>query len=543
MLERLSPRRSVFLQLVTGSIAVLIAIAVFAIITTSYFLHEVDEANERRWLAGGIANQLLQLRLNEKDFLLRDAEESAFYQTGHAPSLQQHQASMELVNAWIDSLANLSKGDLSIKRLHGHVNTYGVSFNKLVSEVRAQGSANIEVMHDTTYNRSLNEIYNSVSVMEPVLASVMSNAVHDSDVARRRLALAAIIILLFGIALAVGFFYIFAANLSRMTLALESTANDIGQGKFNSRVRFNSENELGRLAVAFNRMSDNLAALVGAVRDSSSQINSSTMEIAATSKQQQATAAEIAATTNEVGSTAKEISSTSQELANTVKQVALVAEETAELAAEGQTGLTRLDTTIREVSEASGMVNERLTVLREKAETITSVVTTIIKVADQTNLLSLNAAIEAEKAGEYGRGFAVVATEIRRLADQTAVATANIEQIIKEMQSAVTASVMSMDQFSDRVRRGVETGDKVGAQLSEIIRKVQALAPHLEAVDSGMESQSKGAHMISESLSQLSASVQQTAESLAQSSRAIEQLNNVAQSLQAGVSRFSTSIA
>ena len=92
---------------------------------------------------------------------------------------------------------------------------------------------------------------------------------------------------------------------------------------------------------------------------------------------------------------------------------------------------------MRQVMDAAGSINAKLAVLNEKAGNINQVVTTITKVADQTNLLSLNAAIEAEKAGEYGRGFAVVATEIRRLADQTAVATYDIEQMVKEIQSAV----------------------------------------------------------------------------------------------------------
>jgi methyl-accepting chemotaxis protein WspA len=100
------------------------------------------------------------------------------------------------------------------------------------------------------------------------------------------------------------------------------------------------------------------------------------------------------------------------------------------------------------------------------------VVTTIARVADQTNLLSLNAAIEAEKAGEYGRGFSVVATEIRRLADQTAVATYDIEQIVREIQSAVAAGVMGMDKFSEEVRRGMSEVTQVGDQLSQIIGQV-----------------------------------------------------------------------
>src|SRR5688572_32151975 len=121
-----------------------------------------------------------------------------------------------------------------------------------------------------------------------------------------------------------------------------------------------------------------------------------------------------------------------------------------------------MEGTMRLIMDASGAITAKLAVLSEKTANINSVVTTITKVADQTNLLSLNAAIEAEKAGEYGRGFAVVATEIRRLADQTAVATSDIEQIVREIQSAVSAGVMGMDRFAEEVRTGMNDVQRVG---------------------------------------------------------------------------------
>ena len=139
-----------------------------------------------------------------------------------------------------------------------------------------------------------------------------------------------------------------------------------------------------------------------------------------------------------------------------MQEVSGVADDSASLAAKGQSSLSRMEDTMRHVMDAAAGINDKLGVLNEKAGNINQVVTTITKVADQTNLLSLNAAIEAEKAGESGRGFSVVATEIRRLADQTAVATYDIEQTVKEIQSAVTAGVMGMDKFTDQVRRGMQ---------------------------------------------------------------------------------------
>jgi methyl-accepting chemotaxis protein WspA len=218
-------------------------------------------------------------------------------------------------------------------------------------------------------------------------------------------------------------------------------------------------------------------------------------------------------------------------LAKTMNEVSAVADQTAALASGGQADLTRMEKIMPQVMEAARSINGKLAVLNEMAGNINQVVTTITKVADQTNLLSLNAAIEAEKAGEYGRGFAVVASEIRRLADQTAIATFDIELIVKEIQSAISAGVMGMDKFSEEVRHGMQDVQQVGSQLSQIIEQVQALVPRVEAVNEGMQAQATGAEQISEALLQLTQAAQQTAESLQQSTSAIDALNQVSGNL------------
>jgi len=322
---------------------------------------------------------------------------------------------------------------------------------------------------------------------------------------------------------------------------LVAAAERIAAGDLAVTVTPRSERDA--LGHALSNMAGRLSGLLSDVHRSGIQVNTSVNEIAASAREQEATATEVAAATTEIAATSREIAATSQELVRTMSEVFSAAEESATLAGQGQAGLTRMETTMRQVMDASSTINNKLAVLNEKAGNINHVVTTITKVADQTNLLSLNAAIEAEKAGEYGRGFAVVATEIRRLADQTAVATYDIDRMVKEIQSAVAAGVMGMDKFSDEVRRGMHEIEAVSGQLTQIIHQVQALAPRCEAVSDGMQAQATGAGQITEALAQLSDAAQQTIQSLRQSTVAIDGLNQAATSMHGGVSRFKLAAA
>ena len=329
-----------------------------------------------------------------------------------------------------------------------------------------------------------------------------------------------------------------AADIQGKVDELLDITTKAANGDLTGKVATNGERAIDKLAEGIQQMLDNLNTLVAQVQRSGVQVTSSATQIAATAKEQQATVTEQAASTNQIMATATEISATTKQLASTVDEVATVAEETTIAATNGQEAVKRMEATMQHMSDATKAISSKLSVLSEKASNINNVVTTITKVADQTNLLSLNAAIEAEKAGEYGLGFAVVATEIRRLADQTAVATWDIEQMVKEMQSAVSAGVMGMDKFTEEVSRGVNEVHKVGEQLVNIIDQVQTLTPRFETVNEGMQSQSLGAEQISEGMVQLNETAQQTAASLRQSNQSIEQLNDAAHNLQHAVSQF-----
>lgn len=316
-------------------------------------------------------------------------------------------------------------------------------------------------------------------------------------------------------------------------------AEKISNGNLTTQIQLSEkQDEIGKLLAAFQRMNLGLNTLIRQVQQSGIQITTSATQIAASGKQLEATVTEQVASTTEVVATAKEIASTSRQLVKTMDEVTALSGATAQAAGGGQKELFRMETTMSQLANATSSIAGKLGIISEKANNINSVVTTIAKVADQTNLLSLNAAIEAEKAGEYGLGFSVVAREIRRLADQTAVATLDIESMVKEMQVAVSTGVMEMDKFTKEVSRGVEDIQIISTQLADIIEQVQSLTPRFQEVNQGMEAQSEGAQQISEAMAQLSEASVQTADALRDINGAIAQLNDAAQGLRQEISRF-----
>ncbi|WP_334833434.1 methyl-accepting chemotaxis protein [Nostoc sp.] len=334
--------------------------------------------------------------------------------------------------------------------------------------------------------------------------------------------------------------FVIARQIAFQIISVVRVAEQISTGNLTTQVKAdpNSKDEINRLLTAFQTMTQSLNTLIRQVQHSGIQVTTSATQIAASGKQLEATLTEQVASTNEVTAASKEISATSRELVSAMEQVATISQVTTTAANDSQKDILRMETTMRQLAEATNAVAARLGVISEKANNINTIVVTITKVADQTNLLSLNAAIEAEKAGEYGLGFAVVAREIRRLADQTAVATLDIEQMVKQMQSSVSTGVMEMDKFAAEVGRSIEDVASINTQVGQIIQQVQDLNPRFEFVNQGMETQSVGAQQISEAMVQLSSTSVQTADSLREINHGIAQLNQVAQGLRQEIARF-----
>jgi methyl-accepting chemotaxis protein WspA len=331
-----------------------------------------------------------------------------------------------------------------------------------------------------------------------------------------------------------------ARSFSRPIAQAAAFTKKVSQGDLTHEISSQATGEMGSLLSSIGEMGQQLRNLIKHIQESIVTVMSTSNEIAAVTHQQEQTVQDHGSSTVEVAAAVNEISATTNQLLRTMGDVQESAVQAGEVATTGQDALGGMHQAMIGLADSTGSISSRLSVISERANNINLAVTTITKVADQTNLLSINAAIEAEKAGEAGRGFLVVAREIRRLADQTAAATLEIERIVKEMQQSVTAGVMEMDKFNEQVRRGVQEVDHIGEKLGEVIGSVQKLLPQFHQVNEGMTAQSQGAEQIREAMAHLSEGASRTTDSIRESHRATEQLREAIGQLRDDISHFRT---
>ena len=276
--------------------------------------------------------------------------------------------------------------------------------------------------------------------------------------------------------------------------------------------------------------------VVGEVSGVTVGISNTANMMAGSSRQQESMTQNFGSSSVEIAAAVRQITVTGEELLRNMKKIAQASSESAQNASQGRVGVQAIGSTMENLSSATTNVADRLSMIFEKASSINTIIDTITKVSDQTNLLSVNAAIEAEKAGESGRGFLVVAREIRRLADQTASATLDIEKMVQQMQAAVSGGVMEMDRFSEQVRRGVTTVGDVGLRLTKVIDQVSGVESSFSEVTEAMQQQTQGADQIRQAMDGLSKNASRAQEATSEFSSASESLREAIFSLRKVIS-------
>ncbi len=294
------------------------------------------------------------------------------------------------------------------------------------------------------------------------------------------------------------------------------------------------KNSINLLGESLDKALNDVTEAVSATASASSEISSSTEQMAAGAHEQTQQAAEVASAVEQMSKTIMETTKNASEAAHTAKQSGASAKDGGRVVIETIEGMARIAEVVKQSAET-------VMALGNSSDKIGEIAQVIDDIADQTNLLALNAAIEAARAGEHGRGFAVVADEVRKLAERTTMATKEIAGMIKQIQKDTAGAVASMNRGTLEVEKGRKLAEQSGVSLREIIDGAEKVVDVVTQVAAASEQQSTASEQISKNIDAISSVTQESAAGTQQIARAAEDLNRLTSNLQTLLGQFSIS--
>ncbi len=298
------------------------------------------------------------------------------------------------------------------------------------------------------------------------------------------------------------------------------------------------DDDMGKIYVGFNKAVSNVSNLISEVYEAiqatasaSNQISSSSEEMAAGAQEQSSQTTEVAGAVDQMTKTILETTRNASSASEAARKAGNIAKEGGKVVEETIMGMNRVSDVVKQSAIT-------VQALGKSSDEIGEIAQVIDDIADQTNLLALNAAIEAARAGEQGRGFAVVADEVRKLAERTAKATKEIASMIKQIQKDTSDAVLSMTSGTLEVEKGKELADKAGQSLREIIKGAEQVVDMSTQVAAASEEQSAAAEEISKNIEAINNVTNESASGIQQIARASEDLSRLTVNLQELISRF-----
>jgi methyl-accepting chemotaxis protein len=348
--------------------------------------------------------------------------------------------------------------------------------------------------------------------------------------------LAVALVLIAAVVLVCG--YLVVRTIVTALLQTNGVLEKLAKGDLSQRLELDSDDEMGEMAHSLNMAMEGMHETVAAIEQTSHNVASAAEEIAASATQASEGARTQSDQATMVATAMQEMSSSVVEISDNSTRASDSAQKAAQVATEGGKTVGEALTVMRSIADSVRTTAEKIQELGKNSDQIGKIVLVIDDIADQTNLLALNAAIEAARAGEQGRGFAVVADEVRKLAERTTKATKEIAQMIEGVQKETAAAVQKMESGTKQVEVGVETTARAGSSLDEIIKAAQQVGDMVSQIATASIEQSSTAEQVNASVEQIAKVTQESATGAQRSAGACEELSGLALNLQQLVSRF-----
>jgi len=299
-----------------------------------------------------------------------------------------------------------------------------------------------------------------------------------------------------------------------------------------------TEDEIGQAGTAFNRMKNSLREMIQSIAGTAQHVASASEELSSSATQQAQSAETQKDQTAQVATAMQEMSSTVLQVSENSNKAAEASRQAAETARRGGAIVEETLSRMRAIADSVSGTAKKMDELGKSSDQIGQIVGVINDIADQTNLLALNAAIEAARAGEQGRGFAVVADEVRKLAERTTTATKEIAGMIKNIQQETKTAVTAMETGTKQVEEGVKSTIQAGGSLKEIIHMAEQVGEMVMQIATAAMEQSSASEEVNQNMEKIAKLVKESADGAQQSAKACQDLSSLAFDLQNMVGTF-----
>jgi len=385
--------------------------------------------------------------------------------------------------------------------------------------------AAIALVKKGTGTQYMDEIRKKIKKMEDVEIQLLKERTENAEASARRTILAIAISTLAALLLVTVGGTVMIRSITRPVRQLLAGTEKIGAGELTYRVPVTTKDEIGELGRAFNRMAEKRQQAHDAMREAAAQVTSASAEILATTTQQAAGAREQAAAVAQTVTTVNEVTQTSDQAAQRAKSVGESVQRNLDI---GKAGKKVVDDSLGAMETVKDKVEttaENILMLAEQAQAIGDIIATVNDIAEQTNLLALNAAIEASRAGEHGKGFAVVAGEVKALADQSKKATAQVRQILGQIQKATNNAVLSTEEVTKGVASAIKVGGQAGDTIKSLAETLTETARAVTQIAASVGQQATGMTQIHQAMKNIDMVAKQNIVATRQAAQAAENLN------------------